>query len=91
MKSGAWYVRAAESPREINARRLAAVLNHQGPPIPARVIQKGSLYQVVAGPYASQKAAASDVLRLRSDLEIEGFVITPSGARDLAPLAASRQ
>jgi L,D-transpeptidase ErfK/SrfK len=91
MKSGAWYVRAAESPREINARRLAAVLNHQGPPIPARVIQKGSLYQVVAGPYASQKAAASDVLRLRSDLEIEGFVITPSGSRDLAPLAASRQ
>jgi L,D-transpeptidase ErfK/SrfK len=91
MKVGAWYVRAAESPREINARRLAAVLNHQGPPIPARVVQKGNLYQVVAGPYASQKAAAADVLRLRSDLEIDGFVITPSAARQLAPLAASRQ
>jgi L,D-transpeptidase ErfK/SrfK len=90
MKSGAWYVRAAESPREINARRLAAVLNHQGPPIPARVIQKGSLYQVVAGPYANQKAAAADVLRLRSDLEIEGVVITPSVARQLV-LDTSRE
>jgi L,D-transpeptidase ErfK/SrfK len=84
MRGGAWYVRAAESPREINARRLAAVLNHQGPQIPARVIQKGNLYQVVAGPYASQKAAAADARRLRSDLEIEGVLIAPSGTRDLA-------
>jgi L,D-transpeptidase ErfK/SrfK len=66
------------------------VLNHQGPPIPARVIQKGNLYQVVAGPYANQKAAAADVLRLRSDLEIEGFVITPSVARQLV-LDTSRE
>jgi L,D-transpeptidase ErfK/SrfK len=84
MRSGAWYVKAAESPREVNARRLAAVLNHQGPQIPARVIQKGNLYQVVAGPYASQKAAAADARRLSSDLEIEGVLIAPSGARDLA-------
>ncbi len=84
MRSGAWYIRAAESPREINARRLAAVLNHQGPQIPARVIQKDNLYQVVAGPYANQKAAAADARRLRSDLEIEGVVIAPSGTRDLA-------
>jgi L,D-transpeptidase ErfK/SrfK len=90
MRGGAWYVRAAESPREINARRLAAVLNHQGPQIPARVIQKGSLYQVVAGPYANQKAAAADVLRLRSDLEIDGVVITPSVARQLV-LDTSRE
>jgi L,D-transpeptidase ErfK/SrfK len=83
MRAGAWYMRAAESPREINARRLAAVLNHQGPPIPARVIQKGNLYQVVAGPYANQKAAVADVQRLKSDLEIDGSVITPSVARDL--------
>jgi L,D-transpeptidase ErfK/SrfK len=91
MRSGAWYVRAAESPREINARRLAAVLNHQGPQIPARVIQKDNLYQVVAGPYANKKAAAADARRLRSDLEIEGVLIAPSGTRDLAQQAASRQ
>jgi L,D-transpeptidase ErfK/SrfK len=49
MQSGAWYVRAAETIGEINARRLAAVLNHQGPPIPALVVQKGDRYQVVTG------------------------------------------
>ena len=87
MRSGAWYVRAAESPREINARRLAAVLNHQGPQIPARVIRKGDLYQVVAGPYANQKAAAADARRLSSDLEIEGVLIGPPQSRDLANAA----
>ena len=91
MKVGAWYVKAAESPREINARRLAAVLNHQGPSIPARVIQRDNLYQVVAGPYANQKAAAADARRLSSDLEIEGVLIGPSQSRDLAPLTAARQ
>jgi L,D-transpeptidase ErfK/SrfK len=89
MKSGAWYVRAAESPREINARRLAAVLNHQGPQIPARVVQKGNLYQVVAGPYANQKAASVDARRLRSDLEIEGVIIGPAQSRNLAMQASS--
>ena len=82
MKSGAWYVRADEMIGELNARRLAAVLNHQGPPIPARVVQKSNRYQVVAGPYANKKAAAA-ARRLKVDLEIEGVVIAPSGARDL--------
>jgi len=44
-KAGAWYVRADETIGEVNARRLAAVLNHQGPQIPARVVQKGDRYQ----------------------------------------------
>jgi L,D-transpeptidase ErfK/SrfK len=83
MKSGAWYVRADEMIGELNARRLAAVLNHQGPPIPARVVQKSNRYQVVAGPYANKKAAAAAARRLKVDLEIEGVVIAPSGARDL--------
>jgi L,D-transpeptidase ErfK/SrfK len=91
MKKGAWYVRADEMIGELNARRLAAVLNHQGPPIPARVVQKGDRYQVVTGPYTNKNAAAAAARRLKVDLEIEGVVIAPSGARDLAPLAAARQ
>jgi L,D-transpeptidase ErfK/SrfK len=83
MKKGAWYVRADEMIGELNARRLAAVLNHQGPPIPARVVQKGDRYQVVTGPYTNKKAAAAAARRLKVDLEIEGVVIAPSGARDL--------
>jgi L,D-transpeptidase ErfK/SrfK len=91
MKAGAWYVRADQTIGEINARRLAAVLNHQGPPIPARVVQKGNRYLVLAGPYTNKKAAEEAARRLKSDLEIDGMIISPSGARDLAPLAAVRQ
>ena len=91
MRKGAWYVRADETIGEINARRLAAVLNHQGPPIPARVVQKGDRYQVVAGPYKDKKAAVAAARRLKSDLEIDGVIIGPAQSRDLAPLAAVRQ
>ena len=90
MKKGAWYVRADEMIGELNARRLAAVLNHQGPPIPARVVQKGDRYQVVAGPYKDKKAAAVAARRLKSDLEIDGVIIGPAQSRDLAQQAASR-
>ena len=90
MRKGAWYVRADETIGEINARRLAAVLNHQGPPIPARVVQKGDRYQVVAGPYKDKKAAVAAARRIKSDLEIDGVIIGPAQSRDLAQQAASR-
>ena len=83
-KSGAWYVRADEMIGEHNARRLAAVLNHQGPPIPSRVVRKGDRYQVVAGPYKDKKAAVAAARRLRSDLEIDGVILGPAQTRDLA-------
>jgi hypothetical protein len=37
----------------------------------------------VTGPYTNKKAAAAAARRLKVDLEIEGVVIAPSGARDL--------
>jgi L,D-transpeptidase ErfK/SrfK len=83
-KAGAWYVRADETIGEINARRLAAVLNHQGPQIPARVVQKGNRYQVLAGPYTNKRAAEEAARRIKSDLEIEGVILGPSQSRDLA-------
>jgi L,D-transpeptidase ErfK/SrfK len=89
IKPGAWYVRADETIGEINARRLAAVLNHQGPQIPARVVQKGNRYQVLAGPYTNKRAAEEAARRIKSDLEIDGVILGPSQSRDLA-LDASR-
>jgi L,D-transpeptidase ErfK/SrfK len=83
-KAGAWYVRADETIGEVNARRLAAVLNHQGPQIPARVVQKGNRYQVLAGPYPNKRAADEAARRIKSDLEIEGVIIGPSQSRELA-------
>jgi L,D-transpeptidase ErfK/SrfK len=84
LKAGAWYVRADETVGEVNARRLAAVLNHQGPQIPARVVQKGNRYQVLAGPYTNKKAAEEAARRLKSDLEIDGVIIGPAQTRNLA-------
>jgi L,D-transpeptidase ErfK/SrfK len=83
-KAGAWYVRADETIGEVNARRLAAVLNHQGPQIPARVVQKGDRYQVLAGPYSKKREAEEAARRIKSDLEIEVVILGPAQSRDLA-------
>jgi len=67
------------------------VLNHQGPQIPARVVQKGGRYQVLAGPYSKKRAAEEAARRIQSDLEIEVVILRPAQSRDLAQQAASRQ
>jgi L,D-transpeptidase ErfK/SrfK len=78
LKPDAWSVLAAEMRDETDALRLAAIINHQGPHIPARVLSKGSGYQVVAGPFADQKEAREIVKRLKMDLEIEGRLMEPA-------------
>lgn len=73
----AWYVLAADLSNETEAVRLAAIINHQGPPIPARVISKGEAYRVIAGPFKDKTDADDALKRLRIDLEIEGILIEP--------------
>jgi L,D-transpeptidase ErfK/SrfK len=53
------------------ARQLAAMLNHQGPPIPARPIAKDGSYQVIAGPFKDQKEAEMVAHRIKMDFEID--------------------
>jgi hypothetical protein len=72
-----WHVSAADTASEISARRIAAVLNHQGPPIPARAVLNGERYQVIAGPFADAKAAKAVMKRLKADMELEGRIIAP--------------
>ena len=88
MRKGAWYVRADEMIGELNARRLAAVLTPGAADPGRRLAQKGARYQVVAGPYRD-KSGCGRRPRSKSDLEIEGVIIGPAGARELA-LDASR-
>ena len=83
-KAGAWYVRADETIGEDNAKRLAAVLNHQGPQIPALVVRKGNRYQVLAGPFSSKKAAEEAARRIKIDLEYDGVLVGPAQSRELA-------
>lgn len=77
LKPDAWSVLAGELRDETDAARLAAIINHQGPPIPARVIAKNGGYQVIAGPFSDIKEAKEAVKRLKIDLELEGKLIEP--------------
>lgn len=83
-KAGAWYVRADETAGKDTAKRLAAVLNHQGPQIPALVVQTGDRYQVLAGPYPNRKAAKTVSRRMKSNLEIDGVIVGPAESKKLA-------
>ena len=73
----AWYVLAADVRDEIDALRIAAMINHQGPQIPARVLSKSNSYRVIAGPFNNISEAKVAVKRLKIDLEIDGILIEP--------------
>ena len=40
LKVDAWYVLAANVREKIDAATLAAIINHQGPPIPATIVSE---------------------------------------------------
>jgi L,D-transpeptidase ErfK/SrfK len=77
LRADAWSVLAADVRDETDAVRLAAIINHQGPQIPARVISMDSGYRVVAGPFNDIKEARDAIKRLKIDLEIDGRLIEP--------------
>ena len=65
LKTEAWYVLAADVHDEIDAVRLAAIINHQGPQIPARVLSKNDSYRVIAGPFNDISEAKDAIKRLK--------------------------
>jgi L,D-transpeptidase ErfK/SrfK len=77
LKPDAWSVVAADLRDENDAVRLSAIINHQGPQIPARVISKDTGYRVVAGPFTDIKEAKDAIKRLKIDLEIDARLIEP--------------
>jgi L,D-transpeptidase ErfK/SrfK len=81
LKVDAWYVSAANLPDKIDATRLAAIINHQGPQIPARVLSNSSSYRVLAGPFNDINEAKDAAKRLRIDLDIEGILVEPTKDR----------
>ena len=70
----AWYVLAATLRDRVDAQRLAAIIRHQGPSIPARVLTKGDRHRVLAGPYNNKRAAKDAAKRLKIDLELDGVL-----------------
>ncbi len=77
LKADAWSVLAADLRDETDAVRLAAIINHQGPQIPARVIARNPGYRVVAGPFNDVTEAREAIKRLKIDLELDGRLIEP--------------
>ena len=77
LRTDAWYVLAASLPNKVDALRLAAIINHQGPPIPARVLSKGNRHRVLAGPFNNMSASKDAAKRLKIDLEIDGILVEP--------------
>jgi L,D-transpeptidase ErfK/SrfK len=78
LKTEAWYVWAADLNDKTEALRIAAIINHQGPQIPARVLSKSDGYRVIAGPFNNISEAKDAVKRLKIDLEIDGILIDPA-------------
>jgi L,D-transpeptidase ErfK/SrfK len=76
-RKGAWYVLAADLRDRIDAERLAAIINHQGPQIPAKVLAKRGKYRVISGPFNTIGEAREAAKRLKIDLDIEGILIEP--------------
>ncbi|HSO19863.1 MAG TPA: SPOR domain-containing protein, partial [Desulfosarcina sp.] len=70
-KTDEWYVLAASLRDKPDAQRLAAIINHQGPPIPARVLSEGDHHRVLAGPFDNERAAGDAAKRLKIDLELD--------------------
>ncbi|ESS72078.1 ErfK/YbiS/YcfS/YnhG family protein [Methyloglobulus morosus KoM1] len=79
-----WAMLVATFNNENDARKLAAMLNHQGPPIPARKVQADNAYQVVAGPFKNQKQAKEAASRIRFDFEIESKLLKPLRPKEIA-------
>jgi L,D-transpeptidase ErfK/SrfK len=77
LKTDAWYVLAAILDDKVDALRLAAILNHQGPQIPARVLSNSDRHRVLAGPFNTMGEATDVVKRMKIDLEIEGILVEP--------------
>jgi L,D-transpeptidase ErfK/SrfK len=78
LKVDAWYVLAANGRDKIDAARLAAIINHQGPPIPAMVLSVSDRHRVMAGPFNDIRKAKDAIKRLKIDLEIDGILVEPA-------------
>ena len=77
LKTDAWYVLAAILRDKVDALRLAAIMNHQGPQIPARVLSKNDRHRVLAGPFNNMSEAKDAAKRLKIDLEVDGVLVEP--------------
>lgn len=71
-----WAVSALDTADPITAGRMAAMLNHQGPRIPAQVRETAGRYQVLAGPFDSAAEAKKAQRRMQIEFDLKGEVLS---------------
>lgn len=72
-----WRIKVAEFTDESLARRLAVMLNHQGPAIPSHVLANDKGFMIVSGPFDTIKDAQASLARLRIDFSLSPELIEP--------------
>jgi L,D-transpeptidase ErfK/SrfK len=72
-----WSVVTVSFTDETDAQKLAAMLNHQGPQIPARKVEKDGVFKVVAGPFKNKKETNLAAKRIQSDFDMEVTTVKP--------------
>lgn len=77
LKESDWAVLAGTFDNENDAQQLAVMLSHQGPPIPARKIEKDGAYQVIAGPFKNKKEVKTVAQRIHMDFELDAKPLKP--------------
>jgi L,D-transpeptidase ErfK/SrfK len=77
LTANTWSVTATSVRDERTARKLSALLNHQGPIIPTRIIEQDGFYYIVSGPFSSQKEAKSVLKRIRMEFDLDGKINAP--------------
>jgi L,D-transpeptidase ErfK/SrfK len=77
LKDSDWAILVASFNDETKAQQLATMLNHQGPIIPARKIQKDDAFQVIAGPFKNKTEMKAAAKRIKMDFEIDGEPLKP--------------
>lgn len=78
IKDTDWAALVARFDSETDAQKLAAMLTHQGPMIPAHKVQKDNNYLVIAGPFDSKKELKRAAKRIRMDFEIDIEPLEPN-------------
>jgi L,D-transpeptidase ErfK/SrfK len=75
-----WSIVTDPFPIRSEAQKLAAMLNHQEPQIPARFLDSSEGYKVVAGPFKDSLEAKLNAKRIKQLFELEVTIKPPSNA-----------
>lgn len=93
-----WYLLVDYTLSSRAARRLVAILRHQAPPLPARLILSERGEQVVIGPFPGKTEAAAIKQSLNPDLRLPIRLLPPSQSEAMLsakshslPLVSSRK